>query len=430
MEQMQQDPMMQAQAEQGRATDTVLGHLSLGEVIIPRAMLDDPEVMQAIQGIFQAYGENLAEFTVGDPANKINPETGYPEFFKFKKFFKKIAPFIAPALSVLAPGLGTAIGAALGAGSAFAPVVGGAVLGGGSGALSGGGVRGALTGAALGGAGGAVSSALGGGFNDTALGRGISGIGDSVSSGLSGIGDAVSGATRGIGDLLGTGAPAGSAPIQGLGQISSSGLGSAADDAFLSNITSGVGKVAGAGAGAAPSSYGNIGNLLSIGSALGTSGAQDKAAEQLLQSQRDAAGYLEPYSNPQFTAGDFTADPGYQFRLQQGQQALDRSQAAKGGLFSGQALKASQQYGQGLADQTYQDAYSRWLQTQQQGAQVAGAKAGISNNIGNIKANRTIGINNTLTDAANQIFNPQKSIADQLAEALRFNPVRKTAYGS
>lgn len=46
-----------------------------------------------------------------------------------------------------------------------------------------------------------------------------------------------------------------------------------------------------------------------------------------------------------------TQYPGYQFGLQQGTQALDRSAASQGLLLSGGQLKAAQQYGQGYAQQ-------------------------------------------------------------------------------
>ena len=52
-------------------------------------------------------------------------------------------------------------------------------------------------------------------------------------------------------------------------------------------------------------------------------------------------------------------DPGYQFRMQEGMKAINASAAAKGGLQSGAALKAAQQYGQGLASQEYGNAYAR-----------------------------------------------------------------------
>lgn len=47
----------------------------------------------------------------------------------------------------------------------------------------------------------------------------------------------------------------------------------------------------------------------------------------------------------------FLNSPDYQFALQQGQQAVDRSAAARGLLNSGNTLAAAQQYGQGLASQ-------------------------------------------------------------------------------
>lgn len=49
----------------------------------------------------------------------------------------------------------------------------------------------------------------------------------------------------------------------------------------------------------------------------------------------------------------FTGTPGYQFQLDEGAQAVDRSAAARGGLFSGATMKASQRFGQGVAAQEY-----------------------------------------------------------------------------
>lgn len=46
----------------------------------------------------------------------------------------------------------------------------------------------------------------------------------------------------------------------------------------------------------------------------------------------------------------FRAQPGYQFRLQEGQRALDASASARGGLFSGAAGLEMQRYGQNYAD--------------------------------------------------------------------------------
>lgn len=52
---------------------------------------------------------------------------------------------------------------------------------------------------------------------------------------------------------------------------------------------------------------------------------------------------------------DLESTPGYQFRLQQGQQALERSQAAQGYTASGRAMQELTQYGQGMAQGAFQD---------------------------------------------------------------------------
>ena len=58
-------------------------------------------------------------------------------------------------------------------------------------------------------------------------------------------------------------------------------------------------------------------------------------------------------------------DPGYDFRLQEGQKALERAEAAGGSVGSGGALKAGIQYGQNFASGEYQNAYQRFLDTRQ-----------------------------------------------------------------
>jgi hypothetical protein len=59
-------------------------------------------------------------------------------------------------------------------------------------------------------------------------------------------------------------------------------------------------------------------------------------------------------------------DPGYQFRLRSGQQALEGSAAAKGGLLSGGAMRGLTEFGQQLGSQEYQQAYGRALGENQQ----------------------------------------------------------------
>jgi hypothetical protein len=71
-----------------------------------------------------------------------------------------------------------------------------------------------------------------------------------------------------------------------------------------------------------------------------------------------AIGYGSAAKN--FGMSDFNADPGYQFRLDQGQKAIERSAAARGGLLSGAAVKAAADYNQGSASQEYNNAYNRF----------------------------------------------------------------------
>ena len=81
------------------------------------------------------------------------------------------------------------------------------------------------------------------------------------------------------------------------------------------------------------------------------------------------------YARP-FTMADFRTDPGYAFRLSEGQKALDRQAAARGGLISGGALKAAQRYGQDMGTQDYgralQDFYGRQEVARNAAAGVAG----------------------------------------------------------
>lgn len=64
--------------------------------------------------------------------------------------------------------------------------------------------------------------------------------------------------------------------------------------------------------------------------------------------------------NRNFTMADFNADPGYQFRMDQGSRTLQASAAARGGLLSGGTLKALDRYGQDYASNEYSNAYNRY----------------------------------------------------------------------
>lgn len=68
----------------------------------------------------------------------------------------------------------------------------------------------------------------------------------------------------------------------------------------------------------------------------------------------------DPSFQHTFGASDFQEDPGYQFRMQQGADALQRSAAARGGLMNGGTAKALTEYGQNFASNEYQNAYNRF----------------------------------------------------------------------
>ena len=58
----------------------------------------------------------------------------------------------------------------------------------------------------------------------------------------------------------------------------------------------------------------------------------------------------------------YQTDPGYAFRLKEGMNAMNATAAARGGLISGNALKAGQVYGQEMGSQEYNNAFNRYLQ--------------------------------------------------------------------
>lgn len=66
-----------------------------------------------------------------------------------------------------------------------------------------------------------------------------------------------------------------------------------------------------------------------------------------------------------FSKVNWQQDPGYQFRLSEGLNALNRQSAARGGLISGGALKAAMRYGQDLGSQEYQNAANRYWSERQ-----------------------------------------------------------------
>jgi hypothetical protein len=61
-----------------------------------------------------------------------------------------------------------------------------------------------------------------------------------------------------------------------------------------------------------------------------------------------------------FGMQQFQADPGYTFRLSEGQKQLDRMAAIRGGQISGSSLKAAARFGQEMGSQEYTNAFNRY----------------------------------------------------------------------
>lgn len=104
-----------------------------------------------------------------------------------------------------------------------------------------------------------------------------------------------------------------------------------------------------------------------------------------------------------YTAGDGTGtvdyssfynSPNYQFALQQGTQAVQNSAAAAGGLYSGNALRAINDYAQGQASQQY-NTYVNQL------AGIAGVGQTAASNTASSSQNYANNITNILTNQAN-----------------------------
>lgn len=170
---------------------------------------------------------------------------------------------------------------------------------------------------------------------------------------------------------------------------------------------------------------GIVGGIMGAGAAKDAANAQTTAAQNaqntLTTANQGVQQAYQPYqaagtsaltaltngvNNPTaFTMGSFMSDPGYQFTLQQGQNAINSSAAAKGNALSGGTLKAQTQYATGLANTTYGDAYNRYLQTSQQNYNQQYGVANLGLNAANSASSANLqtaqGVGNYQTQAGN-----------------------------
>lgn len=131
-------------------------------------------------------------------------------------------------------------------------------------------------------------------------------------------------------------------------------------------------------------------------------------ANALLAAYLGAAG---PEAQQQAFA-NFQNDPGYQAQFNAGVNALDRSATARGGLYSGAAMKGLQEYGQQFQRQAFNDRINQLSgfagQGQQAGMGAASLAANQGNTLGNLsfglgqlKASNAINKGNALAQASN-----------------------------
>lgn len=110
----------------------------------------------------------------------------------------------------------------------------------------------------------------------------------------------------------------------------------------------------------------------------------------------------KPFDTAAFQAN---VDPGYQWQLQQGQNALQNSQAAQNGVLGGAALKDLIGYNQGMANTAYQGAFDRWNVQNTNTYNRLSAMLGIGENaaagVGNVGAQTSANIGNTIMSAGN-----------------------------
>lgn len=95
----------------------------------------------------------------------------------------------------------------------------------------------------------------------------------------------------------------------------------------------------------------------------------NEAAPRTVEGEYIPAGSAPALAPTGFNPGGFEADPGYQFRVQEGTDATQNYLSAKKMRLSGRALKAMERFRQGLASQEYGNFYQRRLAKHQQDQQ-------------------------------------------------------------
>lgn len=103
--------------------------------------------------------------------------------------------------------------------------------------------------------------------------------------------------------------------------------------------------------------------------------------------------------------------PGYQFRLQQGQQALDAGLAARGGMGSGRSMQAGVDYNQNFAANEYGNRLNQL-------AGLSGSGQSAAGNMGQMGMNYAQNYGNTLQGGANALGAAQLAAANATQSSI------------
>jgi hypothetical protein len=163
---------------------------------------------------------------------------------------------------------------------------------------------------------------------------------------------------------------------------------------------------------------GSIAQLYGYGSptASGTAGGAGGANGNALGAA--AGGSSGASGAPNYSA--FFNSPDYQFALQQGGLAVDRSAAARGLLTSGGTLKDLTSFGQGLASQQYGNYFNRLMSVAQLGSGAAGGSASASAAFGNAGAQSLNTLGAAQASGAVGVANSFASLPQNLLYAQAF----------
>ena len=89
-------------SEAGRGGDTMLAHLTPGEVILPLGMMDDPDFERAVENRFNQLDLAPEEYVAGLGIASLNPITGLEEFGFFKKIAKGVKKVVKKVVRPIA----------------------------------------------------------------------------------------------------------------------------------------------------------------------------------------------------------------------------------------------------------------------------------------------------------------------------------------